>query len=322
MTHSSTKTGPAVAGIDVGKDWLDLAVDGCDERWRLPNTGEGRAELVAVLIRLGIGRVGLEASGGYERRATAALREAGLDVVLFQPRQVRAYATFRLRRAKTDAIDAGLIAACTAAHGPGRPAPDPRLVALAEPLRLVEQIDEDVVRLKTRREAYQDPRIREHIAAEIQRLKAERAARIKALVTALRAHDDLARRLDLVLSVPGIGPRTALTLIVRMPELGDLSREQAASLAGLAPFDHSSGRHQGQRRIAGGRATVRTALYAAALPAAFRWNDALVRLYKRLKDAGKSHQKSLVACARKLLTYANTVLARDTPWQKTNGCSG
>lgn len=315
MTHDSTKADPATGGIDVGKDWLDLALEEREDRWRLPNTEAGRAELVAMLIRLGIRRVGLEASGGYERRIVAALREAGLDVVLFQPRQVRAYAVYRLRRAKTDAIDAGLIAACTAAHGPGRPAPDPRLAALAEPLRLVEQIDEDIARLKTRREAYLDAGIRAHIAAEIKRLKAERTAQIKRLVADLRAHDDLARRLDLVTSVPGLGPRTALTLLIRMPELGALTREQAASLAGLAPFDHSSGQHKGQSRIAGGRATVRTALYAAALPAAFRWNEALVKLYKRLKETGKAHTQILIACARKLLSYANAVLAKNTPWQ-------
>ena len=199
-------------------------------------------------------------------------------------------------------------------HGPGRAAPDRRLASLAEPLRLVEQIDEDVARLKTRREAYQDAHIRAHIATEIKRLKTERSARIKALVAALRAHGDIAHRFDLVLSVPGIGPRTALTLIVRMPELGALTREQAASLAGLAPFDHSSGRHQGQRRIAGGRDIVRTALYAAAWPAAFRWNDALIRFYERLKDAGKAHTQILVACARKILIYANTVFAKNIPW--------
>lgn len=303
------------AGIDVSKSWLDLALAGREERWRLTNDGAGRAELVALLIRFGVARVGLEASGGYEAAAVAVLREAGIEPIVFQPRQVRAYAVYRLRRAKTDAIDAGLIAACAAAHGPARPGPDPRLAALAESLRLVEQIDDDVARLKTRQEACRDARVRARNAAEIKRLKAERTLEIKRLRAALRAHPDLARRLDLVASIPGLGERTALTLLVRMPELGRLTREEAASLAGLAPFDHSSGRHQGQRRIAGGRADVRTALYAAALPAAFRWNHALIDLYTRLKARGRSHQQALVACARKLLTYANTVLARGTPWQ-------
>lgn len=310
-----TKHSTHAAGIDIGKLWLDLAVHGRAERWRLPNTAAGQAELVAALGRLGVTRVGLEASGGYERPVVAALRGAGLEVILFQPRQVRAYAAYRLRRAKTDRIDAGLIAACAAAHGPARDAPDERLVSLAEPLRLVEQIDADVARLKTRQEAYATETIRTRIKDEIRRLKAWRAAEIRALLKTLRAHPDLARRLQLLVSVPGLGPRTALTLMVRMPELGSLSREEAASLAGLAPFDQASGQKEGRRRIAGGRAVVRTALYAAALPAAFRWNTALIALYTRLKAAGKSHQQSLVACARKLLTYANTVLERGTPWQ-------
>jgi transposase len=117
-----------------------------------------------------------------------------------------------------------------------------------------------------------------------------------------------------VLSVPGIGERTALALIIRMPELGRLSREQAAALAGLAPFDDDSGKHKGQRRIAGGRARLRRSLFAAALPAAFRWNKALVALYQRLTARGKAHKAALTACARKLLVYANTVAQRGTPW--------
>ena len=171
------------------------------------------------------------------------------------------------------------------------------------------------MRLKTRQEACRDERIRARNDGEIKRLKAEKAAELKRLAAAIRVHPDLARRLDLVASVPGIGGRTATTLVLRMPELGSLSREEAASLAGLAPFESSSGRRDGPRRIAGGRADVRTALYAAALPAAFRWNTALVDLYRRLRTRGKAHQQALVACARKLLTYANTVLARGTPWQ-------
>jgi transposase len=120
--------------------------------------------------------------------------------------------------------------------------------------------------------------------------------------------------LDLVQSVPGIGLRTAVALVVGMPELGSISREEAASLAGLAPFDHDSGSKTGQRCIGGGRLRVRTSLYAAALPAAFRWNPELGAFYRRLTAAGKTHKVALVACARKLLIYANTVLQRRTPW--------
>lgn len=303
------------AGIDVAKSWLDLALDRQPERWRFDNDGSGHEALAQHLLGLGVTRVGLEASGGYEAAVVAALRAAGLEVIVFQPRQVRAYAVYRLRRAKTDAIDAGLIAACTAAHGPGRVPPDLRLVQLAESQRLIEQIEGDIARLKTRQEACRDERVRARNAAEIARLKVERRAELKRLIAALRAEPDLARRLDLLISIPGLGERTAITLLLRLPELGRLSREEIASLAGLAPFDDSTGRRDGPRHIAGGRADVRTALYAAALPAAYHWNPALVALRTRLMAAGKGHKRTLVACARKLLIFANTVLARQTPWQ-------
>ena len=235
---------------------------------------------------------------------------------MFQPIQVRAYATYRQQRAKNDRIDAALIAACTVAATTIKDAPDPRLEAFAEPLTLIEQIEEDIARCKTRLEAFRDPRHRDLLKAEIKRLKAWRAAEIKRMVAELRRHDDLARRLDLIESVPGIGLRTALALLVRMPELGTLSREQAAALAGLAPFDDDSGKRHGARRIAGGRTRLRKSLYAAALPAAFRWNPALINLYQRLIRDGKPHKVALVACARKLVIFANAVVARGTPWTK------
>ena len=178
----------------------------------------------------------------------------------------------------------------------------------------MEQIEEDIARLKTRLEHIEDSRLRRIVLADIARLKARRSTELLRIVRTLREHDDLARRLELVLSVPGIGQRTALALIVRMPELGRISREQAAALAGLAPFDDDSGKYKGQRHIAGGRGRLRRSLYAAALAAAFHWNKALIELYARLTARGKAHNAALVACARKLLIYANTVVARGTPW--------
>ena len=258
------------AGVDIGKCWLDMAISSGDERWRFSNDVGGRQALVALLSTSGVTRVGLEASGGYERAVVAELRKAGFDVILFQPRQVRAYAAYRLRRAKTDRIDAGLIAACAADHGASRNPPDPRLEALAEPLRLLEQIEDDIARLKTRSEAYLSSDIRALLSDEIKRLKQWRAAQIKRLRAALAAEPDLARRFQLLVSIAGLGERTALTLLIAMPELGALSREEAASLAGLAPFDHSSGKHDGRKMIGGGRANVRTALFAAAFAAAYR----------------------------------------------------
>lgn len=170
------------------------------------------------------------------------------------------------------------------------------------------------MRFKTRLEHTDEPQLRRMVTSDIKRLKARQAAQIRDIAKRLRAHDDLAKRFDLVLSIPGIGERTALALIIRMPELGRISREEAAALAGLAPFDDDSGKHKGERHIAGGRSRLRKSLFAAALPAAFRWNKALIALYARLIAKGNVHKSALIACARKLLIYANTVVQRGTPW--------
>jgi transposase len=219
-----------------------------------------------------------------------------------------------LRRAKNDALDAVLIAACAATLDQPRIAPDPRLAELAGYLTFLEQTEEDIARFKIRLEHIDEPQLRRIVTSDIARLKARRATQIRDIAKHLRNHDDLAKRLALVLSIPGIGERTALALIIRMPELGQISREEAAALAGLAPFDDDSGQHRGQRHIAGGRGRLRRSLFAAALPAAFRWNKALIALYARLMARGKVHNAALIACARKLLIYANTVVQRGTPW--------
>jgi transposase len=304
------------AGIDVGKGRLDAQVHGCASRLGAANSKAGFDELIAWLAGRGVTRVGLEASGGYERAPADALRKAGFEVVLLQPRQVRAFAVYRLKRAKNDAIDAGLIARVTAELEEVRAPRDPRLAPLDEHLRLVEQIEADLARMKTRREAYRAPRLQRWIEREAARLERRLAAELTLLAKVVLAHQDLAQRLQLIESVEGVGRRTAITLLILMPELGDISREAAASLAGLAPFDDDSGKHKGERRIAGGRSRVRRALYAAALPASFRWNPRLVELYKRLRDKGRPHKQALVACARKLLVFVNTVLTRGSAWQK------
>jgi transposase len=274
----------------------------------------GWRALSARLTEAGVSRVGIEATGGYERGVVGYLRAAGFTVLILQPVQVKAFGRARLRRAKNDVLDAVLIAACAASLDQDRIAPDLRLAELAEHLTFVEQVEEDIKRCKTRLEHIDEPRLRRLVLADIDRLKARRLAQIRYIARQLRSHPDLSARLDLVLSIPGIGERTALALLIRMPELGRVSREQAAALAGLAPFDNDSGQRKGQRHIAGGRSRLRRSLFAAALPAAFRWNKALIALYSRLIAAGKAHNAALVACARKLLIYANTVVQRGTPW--------
>jgi transposase len=305
------------AGIDTSKATLDVTIHGGSERWQVDNTLEGWRHLAAEFSRTEVGRVGIEASGGYECGVIGYLRKRGFTVLVLQPIQVKAYARLHLRRAKNDKLDAVLIAACAAMIDRPSIAPDERLAKLASHLTFVEQIEEDIARFKVRIEHISEPRLRRIVVADITRLKARRSAELQRIVTALRAHDDLARRLDLVLSVPGLGERTALALIIRMPELGRVTREQAAALAGLAPFDDDSGKHTGERHIAGGRRRLRRSLFAAALPAAFRWNKVLIALYSRLVARGKAHNEALIACARKLLIYANTVVQRGTPWTET-----
>jgi transposase len=301
-------------GIDTSKAKLDVAVHGGVERWQVDNTAAGWRHLAAEFSKAGVTRVGIEASGGYEGGVVDALRDKGFTVLVLQPIQVKAYARLHLRRAKNDKLDAVLIAACAATIVQQRIEPDRRLAKLAQHLTFVEQIEEDIARFKVRLEHIADPRLRRMVMADVTRLKARRAAELLRIATALRTHDDLARRLDLVLSVPGLGERTAIALIIRMPELGRISREHAAALAGLAPFDDDSGKRTGERHIAGGRRRLRRSLFAAALPAAFRWNKALIELYARLTKRGKAHNEALIACARKLLIYANTVVQRGTPW--------
>jgi transposase len=305
------------AGIDTGKRKLDVALDGRAEQLQVANGPDGHKALSAWLRQHRVKRVGIEASGGYEQAVVIQLRRDGFVVIVFQPAQVRAYAKFHLQRAKNDKIDAALIAACTAAAKKVHAPPDPRLAPFAVQLTMIEQLTDDITRLKTRRESCRDPRIRRLWSEQIARLKGLQRLELKQLVKAIRQHRDLAERLDLIASIDGLGLRTAVAILVRMPEIGRVTREQAAALAGLAPYDDDSGDHVGMRHIEGGRERLRKSLYTAALPAAFHWNAHLMAMYKRLTAAGKSHKVALVACARKLLIYANTVVQRGTPWVKT-----
>ncbi|MCZ0733181.1 IS110 family transposase [Phreatobacter sp. AB_2022a] len=310
------KTNTKVAGIDTAKATLDMAVHGRTEHWQVDNTPAGWRELSELLTAQRVGRIGIEATGGYEVGVIAALRAAGFTVIRHQPVQISAFARMRLRRAKTDRLDAALIAHFTALFTDDRPAPDPRFAAFALHLTHIEQLEGRIKQTKTFLEHQSEPRLRRQWESRLKADQKEAAYELALLVKALRQQPDLDRRLELLLSIDGIGLRTAVALVVGMPELGQISREEAAALAGLAPFVRQSGKWAGEAHIDGGRARVRTALYAAALPAAFQWNPALIAFYARLKQAGKSHKKALVACARKLLIFANSVLQRDTPWRK------
>jgi len=318
--EGSTKMGnntTVYAGIDTGKHKLDVAIDGSAEQLQVGNDAEGYQVLATWLRRHSVERIGIEASGGYEQAVVSSLRADGFTIIVFQPLQVRAYAKFVLQHAKNDNIDAALIARCTAAATDIHEPPDARFVPLAQRLTMIEQLTEDVAHLKTRREACRDTQIQDFWKQEINRLKVLLQGELKRLVATVREHRDLSDRLDLIASVDGIGLRTAVAILVRMPEIGRVTREQAAAIAGLAPYDDDSGQRRGSRHIKGGRQRLRQSLYAATLPAVFYWNPQLKIVYKRLIAAGKTHKLALVACARKLLIFVNTVVARGTPWMSS-----
>jgi transposase len=317
--EGSTKmTKPIIkcAGIDTGKFELDVAIDGSLEQLQVDNTPQGHMVLLAWLRQHRVKRVGIEASGIYHQAVIDALRAKRFVVVVFEPGRVRTYASYHRLRAKNDKIDAGLIAICAAAERKIHDAPDPRIQPFAGQLTTIDQLGEDIARIKNRIESCRDARTKALWKQQIAQLTKLKRAEFKALLVAIRKYPDLAERLALIESINGIGLPTAVAILIRMPEIGSITREQAAALAGLAPFDDDSGQRRGVRHIEGGRERLRHALYAASLAASFRWNPQLMALYRRLINAGKGHKRALVACARKMLIFANTVVARRTPWQR------
>lgn len=309
------QTNTKIAGVDVGKSWLDVAVHGLGDTTRVANDVVGLSELIGWLKAREVGRVGLEATGGYERAVRAALEAAGLEVVVHQPLEVRLFARLKRLKAKSDRLDAALIAAATAQVDAVKAAQDPRLVELAERLTAYEQITDLAAQLKVRLEhvTLKDlvADFRKEIAA-LTRLKAKLA---RDIVATIKAHADLLARFRLLISLPGVGPIVAATLVVRMPELGALRRGQAASLIGVAPFVRDSGQWKGVGFISGGRSRPRRMLYLAAI-AAKRYDPSLKAFADQLLARGKPPKLAIVAVMRKLIEAANLVLSRGQPWLK------
>lgn len=309
------KLSTKVAGVDVGKARLDVAVHGLEDEGCFANTTSGIGELIGWLKAREVGRVGLEATGGYERKLRSALEAAGFAVVVHQPIEVRLFARLTRQRAKNDALDARLIAAATTRIDTVRAASDLRLVELAERLTAYEQISDQLAQLKTFMEHVALKDLTAALRAQIASLMRLKAALLAAVLQRIKIHADLLARYRLLLSLPGVGPVVAASLLVRMPELGSMARGQAACMIGVAPFDRDSGQHRGQRFIAGGRSRPRRMLYLAAL-AAKRFDPALKAFAQRLRDNGKPPKIAIVAVMRKLIEAANLVLARQSPWLK------
>jgi transposase len=301
------------AGIDIAKHHLDVARDGAPDRLRVDNSPEGFEPLIAWLKARGVTRVGLEASGGYERGVRAALEAAGFEVVVHQPLEIRLFAKLRRRRAKNDRLDAALIAQATAQIETCRQPRDPRLDGLAEWLTAYERCADELAALKTFLEGLTDPELRAQWQAEIVRKTKQKQALLVALRARIKPHADLEGRYQLLRSLPGVGEVVAVSLLIRMPELGRLKRGQAAALIGVAPYDRESGQWRGLRTTSGGRLRPRCMLYIAAL-AAKRFCAQFCVFARALTARGKPPKVVTVAVMRKLIEAANLVLARGTPW--------
>ena len=308
---------PVFVGIDVAKAALDVAVSPTAERWTLAYTEREVAGLVPRLTALDPALVVLEATGGLEGPLAGALAAAGLPVVVVNPRQVRDFAKATGRLAKTDALDAAVLAHFAAVVRPTpRPLPDAATQSLAALVtrrrQLVEMLTAERNRLGSA------PRVlRAEIQAHITWLK-RRLGRLDAdLHQAIRTSPAWRVQDDLLQSVPGVGPVLAVTLLASLPELGTLNRKAIAALVGVAPLNRDSGTRQGRRMVWGGRAAVRAVLYMGTL-VAVRHNPVLRAFYQRLRAVGKLPKVALTACMRKLLTILNAMLKQQTRWNPSH----
>ena len=301
-------------GVDVSQATLDVAVHPTGEQWQATNDDAGVRQLVERLSSLGPERIVLEATAGYELLLLAALANAHLPVVAVNPRQVRDFARSIGRLAKTDALDAQVLAHFAAAVRPQlRPLPDAATrelsAVLARRRQLIEMRTAEANRLATALERVR-PDIREHMRwldKRIKELDRELHDRLRAS-SVWRENDDLLR------SIPGIGPVCSTTLLADVPEAGKVADKQLSALVGIAPLNRDSGRWRGKRSIWGGRATVRAVLYMATL-SAIRLNPIIKQLYQRLIQAGKPRKVAITACMHKLLRICNAILRHRTPWR-------
>lgn len=300
-------------GIDVSKEWLDLAALPSGRTWRCANDPLALPELVTELATLAPHLIVLEATAGYERLAAAALAAAGLPVCVVNPRLVRAFAKATGYLAKTDRLDALVLAHFAATiEPPVRPLPSTAQADFRALLARRRQIVEMLV-MERNRLALTVPSVQGRVQEHITWLQAELDDLDRALQQAIESSPLWQATDDLLRSVPGVGPVTARTLLAELPELGQVSPKQVAALVGLAPFNVDSGRFRGTRRIWGGRSAVRQAVYMATV-SAIRCNPLIRAYYLRLVAAGKPKKVALIAAAHKLLTILNAMVKQQTRW--------
>ena len=300
-------------GIDVSKAELDIAVNENPELWSIANDEAGVADLVRRLLSLRADLVVLEATGGFETLATAALAAVQIPVVVVNPRQVRDFAKSTGQLAKTDTLDAQLLALFAArVRPPVRPLPDAGTQALNALVARRRQVIEMLVAEKNRLGFASAP-VKKGIQKHIRWLERQLSDVDEDLTSMIRESPIWREKDDLLQSVPGVGPNLARTLLAELPELGVLNRKEIAALVGIAPLNRDSGTIRGKRMIWGGRAPVRVALYLSIWSAS-RWNPVIREHYQRLLARGKPPKVAQVACMRKLLTILNAMVRNGTSW--------
>ncbi len=305
-------------GIDVSKGALDVASFADNQQWHLSNDEAGVERLVEILAGLAPSLVVMESTGGYEAPAAIALGKAGIISAVVNPREVRDFARATKKLAKTDSIDAQILAHFAAAIRPEpRPISDEDMqdleAILARRRQIIDMLTAEKNRLHAARKAVK-AEIKNHIGdleKRLAQIESSLSGRIKESPT--QSNKDRILR-----SAPGVGPTLSMTLLVDLPELGNLNRKQIAALVGVAPLNRDSGTFRGKRRIWGGRGQVRATLYMAALVAT-RHNPIIRQFYTRLCEAGKAKKVALIACMRKLLTILNAMLKHNEPWAFSPG---
>lgn len=305
-----------IVGIDVAKDKLDIALLPSGESFVAARDADGLEALSQRLLALDPHVVAIEATGGYETIVAATLSELGLPVVVVNPAQVRAYAKALGKRAKTDPLDALVIARFAEATRPDvRPLPDAAARLLSDLVTRRRQIVAMMAAERQRQKRLPEKRLQKSIEQLLEALQKALSAIEIDIDEAVRGSPLWLAQEDLLQSVPGIGPQIARALIADLPEIGTLDRRQIAALAGLAPWTRQSGQWKGKSMIGGGRGAIRSALFIGAMSAS-RFNPPLAAFYQRLIAAGKPKLVALIAVARKLLTILNAMIKSKKPWDE------
>ncbi len=303
---------PVYLGVDVSKDSLDVAVHGVKNLMHVNNDDAGVKKIVKLAIRRQAELVCFEATGGYEVKLWVALTEAKLNAAPVNPRLVRHFAQSAGQLAKTDAIDARIIADYAAAMHP-RTTPFPETANLKELASRLAQLQEMLTAEKNRLHMARDASLKDQIQEHITWLEKQMEDIDRELKSGIKQSPEWQQKDELLRSVPGVGEGLSSCLIARLPELGLLDRQKIAALVGVAPLNRDSGHHHGRRTVWGGRSHVRAALYMSAMVAT-RCNAVISRFYHRLLEAGKTKKTALTACMRKLLTILNAMVKNNTSW--------